>query len=74
MRCLLITTVKDEGPSILEWIAHHKRIGFDDINVYQNDSTDMMLRTLATLDQMGVIRYFDNTSKRVKGAGLFNAD
>ena len=67
MRCLLITTVKDEGPSILEWIAHHKRIGFDDIVVYQNDSTDMMPRTLATLDQMGVIRYFDNSSKRVKG-------
>lgn len=67
MRCLLITTVKDEGPSILEWVAHHKRIGFDDILIYQNDSTDMMPRTLRTLNAMGVVRYFDNTMPGAKG-------
>lgn len=67
MRCLLIATMKDEGPSILEWVAHHKRVGFDDILIYQNDSTDFSQATLQTLHRLGVIRYFDNTRKGAKG-------
>lgn len=64
---MIVTTIKDEGPSILEWVAHHKRIGFDDIIIYQNNSTDMMPRTLKLMERMGLIRYFDNTKPPGRG-------
>ncbi|MGO4916449.1 glycosyltransferase family 2 protein [Pseudogemmobacter sp. W21_MBD1_M6] len=51
-RTLLVATVKNEGPNILEWVSHHLLAGFDDIVVYQNDSidgTDDTLRLLAEL-------------------------
>lgn len=68
---LLVTTVKDEGPNILEWVAHHRLCGFDDIQVYQNDSTDFTIRILRTLDRMGVIEFHHN--KNVKGAHQLQA-
>ncbi|MCV6591906.1 MAG: glycosyltransferase family 2 protein [Silicimonas sp.] len=57
---LLVATVKNEGPNILEWVAHHRLCGFDCIQIYQNDSTDNTVKTLRTLARMGVIEYFDN--------------
>ena len=32
--------VKNEGPYLLEWIAHSKVIGFEKIIIYDNESTD----------------------------------
>jgi hypothetical protein len=63
-RVMLVTTVKDEGPNILEWVAYHRMIGFSDIVVFQNDSFDTTARSLRLLDQLGVIRYFDNRFRR----------
>jgi hypothetical protein len=59
---LLVTTVKDEGPNILEWVAHHRLCGFDHIQIYQNDSTDFTKRTLRVLDRMGVIEFHNNSN------------
>ena len=59
-RVMLVTTVKDEGPNILEWIGYHRMIGFTDIVVFQNDSFDTTERALWTLQEMGVIRYLNN--------------
>lgn len=59
-RFMLVATVKDEGPNILEWVAYHRLIGFDDIVIYQNNSFDMTEGTLLTLARMGIIRYFNN--------------
>lgn len=61
MRFLLVATVKDEGPHLLEWIAHHKRIGFDDIVIYQNDSTDFTDRSLQFMAKAGILEYHLNT-------------
>ena len=36
----LVAIAKNEGPYILEWIAHHLAIGFSQIVVYDNESTD----------------------------------
>ena len=50
MRFLFISTMKNEGPYILEWLAYHKAIGFTDFLVYTNDCTDgsdLMLDRLA---------------------------
>lgn len=63
-RVMLVATVKDEGPNILEWIGYHRMIGFTDIVVFQNDSFDTTARTLRLLDRMGVIRYVDNTPRK----------
>ncbi|WP_108662515.1 glycosyltransferase family 2 protein [Acuticoccus kandeliae] len=56
----MIATVKDEGPYLLEWIAHHLALGFDGIVVASNDcsdGTDAMLDRLAAL---GHLTHFDN--------------
>ena len=63
-RVMLVTTVKDEGPNILEWVAHHRMIGFTDIVVFQNDSFDNTERSLRVLHDLGVIRYFKNEIHR----------
>lgn len=60
VRFLLITSIRDEGTSIWEWVAHHKKIGFTDIVVFQNDSTDGSIATLKLLHKMGVIKYLNN--------------
>lgn len=46
--CLI---VKNEAQYMVEWIAHYLALGFDEILVYDNDSTDMsaaMLESFAT--------------------------
>ncbi|MDA8585854.1 glycosyltransferase family 2 protein [Rhodobacteraceae bacterium] len=57
---LLVASVKNEGPNILEWIAHHRLCGFDRIQVYHHDSTDTTSATLRTLDRLGVIECVEN--------------
>ena len=57
---LLVATIKNEGPNILEWVAHHRLCGFDRIQIFQNDSTDTTEQTLHTLYRLGVIEFFQN--------------
>ena len=63
-RTLLVATVKNEGPNILEWVAHHLCIGFDKILIYQNDSDDETQKSLRTLSKIGAIDYHRNHSFR----------
>lgn len=49
---LVISTMKNEGPYILEWLAYYRAIGFTDFLVYSNDCTDgsdLLLDRLADL-------------------------
>ncbi|MGB8813172.1 MAG: glycosyltransferase family 2 protein, partial [Paracoccaceae bacterium] len=39
-RTAIVTTMKNEGPFILEWIAYHRMIGVDDFLIYTNDCSD----------------------------------
>ncbi len=60
-RVAIVTTMKNEGPFILEWIAYHRAIGVQDFLVYTNDctdGTDDLLRLLAKKDFAigGIIR------------------
>lgn len=59
----LIGIAKNEGPYILEWVAHHLLVGFDDIIIFQNDSDDFTHQTLACLRNIGVINYKYNKAK-----------
>ncbi|WP_151718026.1 glycosyltransferase family 2 protein [Gemmobacter serpentinus] len=63
-RAFLCGTAKNEGPYILEWVAHHLELGFTDIALYQNDSDDLTHEIMKTLEQVGAIRYFPNPARR----------
>lgn len=39
-RCVLCAIAKNEAPYVLEWVAFHLAVGFDEIVIYDNDSTD----------------------------------
>ena len=59
-RHVLISSMKDEGPYILEWVAHHLVVGFDAIYVASNDCSDGSDRMLAALDAAGYIIHVPN--------------
>ena len=60
MTYTLVATVKNEAPFLLEWVAYHKMIGFDDILIYQNDSDDFTDETLKIMRDLGIVKYFYN--------------
>ena len=48
-----LSTMKDEGPFVVEWVAHHLAIGFTSVMVYTNDcsdGTDALLKRLQAMD------------------------
>jgi len=59
-RHTLLSMMKDEGADLLEWVAHHRLIGFDNICVYTNDCRDGTNAMLDRMDQMGLVRHFAN--------------
>ncbi len=62
-RALIVTTMRDEGPFILEWLAHHKAIGFTDFLVYSNDCSDGTDAMLDRLAEMGHVVHVPNRPK-----------
>ena len=55
MRATAVFTVRNEGAFLLEWLAHHKGIGFTDFLAFSNDcddGTDAMLDRLAELGEI----------------------
>ena len=63
-RAAIVTTMKNEGPFILEWIAYHRAIGFDDFLVYTNDCTDGTDTLLDLLQTKGYVQHKDNPFKK----------
>ncbi|MDZ7908778.1 MAG: glycosyltransferase family 2 protein [Gemmobacter sp.] len=63
-RAFLVATAKNEGPFLLEWVAHHLETGFTDIAIYQNDSDDLTHEILTQMQAQGAIRYFPNAARR----------
>lgn len=50
----VISTMKNEGPFVLEWIAHYKALGFDNIVVCTNDCEDTTTDLLQALARRGL--------------------
>jgi len=63
-RFVIVTPMKDEGPYILEWVAHNKAIGADEIVVFSNNCSDGSDALLKRLHDLREIKHFDNTSDR----------
>lgn len=49
--------MKDEGPFVLEWIAHHLAVGFSRIVVYTNDCSDGTDQMLIRLEELGLAHH-----------------
>ncbi|WP_424978114.1 glycosyltransferase family 2 protein [Leisingera sp. S232] len=56
----IVTTMKNEGPFILEWLAYHRMIGVDDFLVYTNDCTDGTDTMLQLLQEKGLVQHREN--------------
>jgi hypothetical protein len=59
-RTAIVTSVRNEGASILEWLAHHRALGITDFFVYTNDNTDGSDKLLHILAAAGLINLIDN--------------
>jgi hypothetical protein len=55
-----ISMMKDEGPYVLEWIAHHLAVGFTDLLVYTNDCSDGTDDMLIRLEELGLAHHRRN--------------
>lgn len=53
----LVCPMRNEGPFLLEWLAWHRMIGFDDILVLTNDCTDGSEELLSALAARGFVRH-----------------
>jgi len=54
VRILLVSALRDEGPHLLEWIAHHRSIGVTDFLLFTNDCSDGTDAMLDGLSSAGV--------------------
>ena len=59
--------MKNEGPFILEWVAHYKALGFDNIVVCTNDCEDTTVEILKNLEEKGVVRHHPTI---IRGGGI----
>ena len=59
-RVLIVTTMKNEGPFILEWLAWHRAIGVSDFLVYTNDCTDGTDQMFDLLHAKGMVEHRKN--------------
>jgi Glycosyl transferase family 2 len=56
-----VSMMKDEGPYVIEWVAHHLAVGFSDLVVYTNDCSDGTDDMLIRLEELGLAHHRRNT-------------
>ena len=59
----VVTTMRNEGPYVVEFVAYYKAIGFDKIYVYSNNNNDNSDELLSMLAKYGYITYITNILK-----------
>lgn len=57
---VIVGCMKNEAPYIVEWVAYHRAIGFDNFLIYTNGCTDGTDDILKRLDAMGIVTHRDN--------------
>ncbi|MDP2902809.1 MAG: sulfotransferase family 2 domain-containing protein [Methylovulum sp.] len=75
MKFTLATCVRNEGPYLLEWVAHYKLLGFDRIVIFSNDNDDGSDELLAAMQKEQLIEWRPRTlaSGESPQASAFNA-
>lgn len=66
MKVTALTCVKNEGPFLLEWIAHGRVIGVTDFLFYSNDCDDGTDRLLDRLQEAGIVTHLPNPATKGK--------
>lgn len=56
-KVVVVTTMKDEGAYILDWISHYKALGVDDFVIFTNDCSDPTDHILRCLHRMGLAEH-----------------
>ncbi len=59
MRIKLAAIAKDEAAYLSEWIYHHLRMGFDNIDIYVNNTTDNTLELAEKLVDLENVKFLD---------------
>lgn len=67
MRILGILTVRNEGAFLLEWLAHHRAVGFTDFLVFSNDCGDGTGAMLDRLAGLGCLTHVRNDGPHPEG-------
>lgn len=57
---IIMTTMKNEGPFLLEWIAHNLTIGFSGVVIFTNDCDDGTDLMADRLDELGYCSHRPN--------------
>ena len=63
----VVSSMRNEAPFILEWIAYNRSIGVTDFLIFTNDCDDQTVEILDRLSQMGVVTRRDNPFDAAKG-------
>lgn len=66
MRIVSLTSVKNEGPFLLEWLAWHRILGVTDFLVVSNDCSDGTDRLLDCLQDHGVVTHLPQVPEQGK--------
>ena len=67
MKALAILCVRNEAAFLLEWVAHHRTVGFTDILAFSNDCTDGSGQMLDRLAAMGLLTHVANDGPHHEG-------
>ncbi|WP_294228469.1 glycosyltransferase family 2 protein [uncultured Shimia sp.] len=76
MRILSVTSVRNEAPYLLEWIAHHRAAGVTDFLIYSNDcddGTETMLSLLAEAGEVVHVPHVPEPGKSIQWQALRQA-
>lgn len=61
-RACVVATLRDEGPFLVDWVAHHLALGFEHFFLYSNNCADGSDEILQALDGAGVVTWIRNAA------------
>lgn len=64
-RICVVTCMKNEGPFVLEWVAHNLAVGVTDFLIFTNDCDDGTDAILDHLDDRGIVRHLPNPTMAI---------
>ncbi|MGJ8545162.1 MAG: glycosyltransferase family 2 protein [Sulfitobacter sp.] len=73
MTHLALLCLRNEAAFLLEWLAHHRAVGFDKFVVFSNDCDDGSDAMLDRLEQMGWVEHHRNDGPYDNGGIQFTA-
>ncbi len=62
---LAVTTMKNEAPFMLEWVAHNQAIGYGSFLIFTNDCDDGTDDIARRLEELGIASHVDNNDRPI---------